>query len=148
MSGSETPFGGFLLDTNIPSELIKPKPEARVVAWVDATPESLLYISVLTLGEIRRGIAKLQDASRRVRLEAWLEHDLKLRFFGRILPIDAGVAERWGRLSGSAAAKKSPLPVIDGLLAATAQHYDLTLVSRDTSHARSSGVEVFNPWSV
>jgi predicted nucleic acid-binding protein len=137
---------GFLLDTNIISELIKPRPERRVVEWIEATDESLLYVSVLTLGEIRKGIAALGEASRRVALETWLEHDLALRFSGRILPIDAGVADRWGRICGSAAAKKSPIPVIDALLAATALHHDLTLVTRDTSHAEVSGASVFNPW--
>jgi predicted nucleic acid-binding protein len=137
---------GFLLDTNVVSELVKAKPEPRVAAWIEATDESLLYLSVLTLGEIRKGIVALADAARRVRLEAWLDHDLAIRFSGRILPIDLGVADRWGRIGGSAAAKKSPIPVIDTLLAATALHYDLTLVTRDTSHARVSGASVFDPW--
>jgi predicted nucleic acid-binding protein len=86
-----------------------------------------------------------------VALEAWLDHDLALRFSGRILPVDLGVAERWGeiwgRICGSAAAKKSPIPVIDALLAATALHYDLTLVSRDLKHASISRVSVFDPWT-
>lgn len=140
-------MNGFLLDTNVISELIKARPHPRVVAWIDATDESLLYLSVLTLGEIRKGVVALADASRRVALEAWLDHDLALRFSGRILPIDLGVADRWGRISGSAAARKSPIPVIDALLAATALHHNLTLVTRDTSHAAASGVAVFNPWA-
>ena len=139
-------MSGFLLDTNVLSELIKAKPEPRVASWIEATDESLLHLSVLTLGEIRKGIVALADAARRVRLEAWLDHDLAIRFSGRILPIDLGVADRWGRICGSAAAKKSPIPVIDALLAATALHYDLTLVTRDTSHARVSGASVFDPW--
>jgi toxin FitB len=137
---------GFLLDTNVVSELIKAKPEPRVAAWIEATDESLLYLSVLTLGEIRKGIVALADAARRVRLEAWLDHDLAIRFSGRILPIDLGVADRWGRICGSSAGKKSPIPMIDALLAATALHYNLTLVTRDTSHARASGASVFDPW--
>jgi toxin FitB len=137
---------GFLLDTNVVSELIKPKPAPRVVAWFESVNESLLCLSVLTLGEIRKGIVALGDVGRRVALEAWLDHDLALRFDGRILPIDLGVADRWGRICGTAAAKKSPIPVIDGLLAATALHYDLTLVTRDTRHAGVIGVAVFDPW--
>jgi toxin FitB len=137
---------GFLLDTNVVSELIKAKPEPRVAAWIEATDESLLYLSVLTLGEIRKAIVALADAARRVRLEAWLDYDLAIRFAGRILPIDLGVADRWGRICGSAAAKKSPIPVIDALPTATALHYDLTLVTRDTSHALISGASVFDPW--
>ncbi len=139
---------GFLLDTNIISELVKPRPEKRVVQWVETADENLIYLSVLTLGEIRKGIAALTDAARRIKLERWFEYDLALRFLGRILAIDAAVADRWGRISGSAAARKSPIPVIDGLLAATALHHDLTLVTRDTSHAEVSGARVLNPWSI
>ncbi len=137
---------GFLLDTNIISELVKPRPEQRVVQWVETADESLIYLSVLTLGEIRKGIAALTDAARRIKLERWFEYDLALRFLGRILAIDAAVADRWGRISGSAAARKSPIPVIDGLLAATALHHDLTLVTRDARHAEVTGVTILNPW--
>lgn len=139
-------MSGFLLDTNIVSELVRPSPAPRVTSWIVATDESLLYLSVLTLGEIRKGITSLPQAARRVMLEAWLDGDLVLRFGDRVLPIDLAIADRWGRLAGSAAARKSPLPVIDGLLAATALHYDLTLVTRDTTHLATSGVPTFNPW--
>ncbi|MGA9040621.1 MAG: type II toxin-antitoxin system VapC family toxin [Terriglobales bacterium] len=139
-------MSGFLLDTNVISELVKPKPNPNVTIWIDATGEELLYLSVLTLGEIRRGIASLPDAARRVKLETWLDRELVLRFSDRILPIDLAIADRWGRLTGTAAARKSPLPVIDGLLAATAVHFDLTLVTRDTKHLIGTGVAFFNPW--
>ena len=89
-------MSGFLLDTNIISELVKPKPEPKVVIWIDSVDENLLYLSVLTLGEIRKGIASLRDASRRVTLEAWLDSDLILRFAERILLIHHAVADRWG----------------------------------------------------
>jgi len=138
---------GFLLDTNIISELVKAKPERRVTAWIDATDENLLHLSVLTLGEIRKGIASLPDAARRVSLEAWLDRGLVLRFSGRILPIDQAVAERWGRIAGGAAARRSSLPVIDGPLAATALHHNLTLVTRNTRDIAATGVSLFNPWS-
>ncbi len=140
-------MSGFLLDTNVISELVRPRPEPRVKAWVAATDENLLYLSVLTLGEIRRGIASLKDASRRVALEAWLDSDLALRFAGRILPIDQGVADRWGRLAAQAGSR-APLPVIDGLLAATALHHNLTFVTRDTKDVKATGVPLFNPWAV
>jgi predicted nucleic acid-binding protein len=139
---------GFLLDTNVISELVKAKPEPKVSQWIEATQETLLYLSVLTLGEIRKGVTSLPPSARRVALEAWLDYDLLLRFADRILPIDRPVADRWGRLTGSPAAHKSPLPVIDGLLAATALHFDLTLVTRDTRHAAACGLSVFNPWQV
>jgi toxin FitB len=138
---------GFLLDTNIISELVKPKPQPKVVIWIDSVDENLLYLSVLTLGEIRKGIASLRDASRRVMLEAWLDSDLILRFAERILPIDHAVADRWGGIAAAAAAAKSPLPVIDGLLAATALDQNLTLVTRNTKEIAVTGVPVFNPWS-
>jgi predicted nucleic acid-binding protein len=139
---------GFLLDTNIISELVKPKPEPKVTQWVENTDETLLHLSVLTLGEIRNGIASLPQSARRAALETWLSHDLVLRFSGRILPIDEQVADRWGRIAGSAAAKKSPLPVIDGLFAATAQHHNLILVTRNTRDIAATGVAAFDPWTV
>jgi toxin FitB len=130
---------GFLLDTNVESQIVRPKPHSGVVQWLDATDESLLYISVLTLGEIRKGNTLLPEGRRRVSLESWLDHDLVVRFSDRVLPVDAGVADRRGRISGSKAAKKSPLPVINGLLAATALHFNLTLVTRDSSHSEITG---------
>ena len=140
-------MSGFLLDTNVISELVKSRPERKVTAWIDSVDESLLHLSVLTLGEIRKGITALSDAARRVSLEAWLGRNLALRFAGRILPIDEAVADRWGRITRSRAARKSPLPVIDGLLAATALHHDLILVTRNTRDISAAGVPVFDPWT-
>jgi toxin FitB len=137
---------GFLLDTNVISELVRPKVDLKVRAWVGATDENLLYLSVLTFGEIRKGITALQNASRRVALEAWLDGELALRFANRVLPIDQAVADRWGRLAAQAGSK-SPLPVIDGLLAATALHHNLTLVTRNTKDVAATGVPLFNPWT-
>jgi predicted nucleic acid-binding protein len=137
---------GFLLDTNVISELINARPDANVTAWVEATDESLLYLSVLTLGEIRRGIASLPQSRRRATLEAWLDRDLQARFEGRILTIDREVADRWGLLTAAARESGIALPVIDGLLAATALEHNLTLVTRDTGQIPSMGVAVFNPW--
>ena len=139
-------MSGFLLDTNIISELVKPKPEANVTEWVENTDESLLYLSVLTLGEIRRGIAALPESRRRATLEAWLDKDLRARFEGRIMVIDQEVADRWGLLTAAARNSGIVLPVIDGLLAATALEHNLTLVTRDTGQIPSMGVAVFNPW--
>lgn len=137
---------GFLLDKNVISELVKPRPEASVAAWIEGTDESLLYLSVLTLGEIRRGIAALLQSRRRATLEAWLDKDLRARFEGRILDIDQEVADRWGLLTAAARNSGIALPVIDGLLAATALEHNLTLVTRDTGQIPSMGVAVFNPW--
>jgi toxin FitB len=138
---------GFLLDTNIISELIRPKPDPNVTKWVDATDEELLFLSVLTLGEIRKGVVLLPRSARRSALEAWLRSDLPLRFSGRILDIDQEVADRWGHLSGLTSARGANVAVIDGLLAATATHYDLTLVTRNTKDVAPTGVSLFNPWT-
>jgi toxin FitB len=138
---------GFLLDTNVISELVKPEPDAAVVRWTEETNESILFLSVLTLGEIRNGIERLRLGRRRGRLESWLKVDLQARFQNRILPINEAVAERWGALSAVAAASGKPVPVIDGLLAATAIYHDLTLVTRNQSDVAGTPVQTLNPWS-
>jgi hypothetical protein len=137
---------GFLLDTDVISELIKPNPEPRVVKWIEATDESLLKLSVLTFGEIRKGIDSLPHPLRRAALESWLSHDLAIRFANRILGIDRAVADRWGRITARAHAAKQKLPVIDGMLAATALHHTLTFVTRNAKDVAITGVPLFNPW--
>jgi predicted nucleic acid-binding protein len=137
---------GFLLDTNVVSELVKPRPEPTVVHWIQATEESLLFLSVLTIGEIRKVISSLPSGNRRALLESWLGNDLVMRFADRILSIDFEIAERWGLLSAQAKSSGVLLPVIDGLLAATALHHNLTFVTRNASDVKLAGLSVFNPW--
>lgn len=139
-------MNGFLLDTNVVSELIKVEPNLKVVRWIEQTDETIFFLSVLTLGEIRNGIDRLNPGRRRGRLESWLALDLRLRFQDRILAISDAIAERWGALSAAAAKKGRPLPVIDGLLAATALHHDLTVVTRNDADVRGTGVPALNPW--
>jgi predicted nucleic acid-binding protein len=139
-------MSGFLLDTNCVSELIRSKPEPRVMDWIRVVDESLLYLSVLTLGEIRKGAAILPQSKRRTYLERWLELDLQVRFSGRILAIDNAVADRWGWLTAKAEGRGRPLAAIDGLLAATAFHHNLTVVSRNVSAFAETQVPVLNPW--
>jgi len=139
---------GFLLDTNIISELIKPEPEARLTEWVESADEDLLYLSVLTVGEIRKGIVAMEDGRRRTALQSWLEIDLKPRFSGRVLPIDEATADRWGAIAGAAAAQGITVPVVDGLLAATALQHNLTLVTRNTKNLTGTNVPAFNPWDL
>jgi predicted nucleic acid-binding protein len=139
-------MSGFLLDTNCISEAVRLKPEPRVMAWMEGADESLLYLSVLTMGEIRKGLAALQQSKRRTQLETWLELELQARFSGRILPIDAAVADRWGLLAASAKRRGKALSSIDGLLAATAIHHNLTIVSRNVSDFANTYVPVVNPW--
>jgi predicted nucleic acid-binding protein len=139
-------MSGFLLDTNFVSELVSAKPEPHVIEWMDATDEDLLYLSVLTLGEIRKGVAGLAQGKGRTHLETWLEVDLQARFSGRILPIDFAIADRWGLLAAESKRKGKALSVIDGLLAATAIHHNLTVVSRNSSDFTTTQVQVLNPW--
>jgi predicted nucleic acid-binding protein len=115
---------------------------------MEAAEEALLHLSVLTLGEIRKGLAALPQGRRRTRLEAWLEVDLRARFSGRILPIDAAVADCWGLLAAQARSKGATLPIVDGLLAATALHYNLTMVSRNVCDFAAAQVPVLNPWEI
>lgn len=136
----------FLLDTNVLSEARKRRPDAGVVRWLDRTPETNLYLSVLVLGEIRKGIAKLVDAPRQGALLAWLEGELVPRFASRLLSIDADTASIWGRLSGEGEKRGEPLPVVDTLLAATALRHNLTLVTRNTDDFARFPIERLNPW--
>jgi toxin FitB len=139
-------MSGFLLDTNCISELVRPKPAPRVMDWIEASDEAMLYLSVLTVGEIRKGVAALPQGKRRTRLETWLEVELQGRFAGRIVPIDAAIADRWGLMAADARRRGKALPVIDGLLAATALHHNLTVVSRSTRDFSNAQVQVLNPW--
>jgi toxin FitB len=137
----------FLLDTNVISELIKRKANPKVTTWIDATDEELLYLSVLTLGEIRKAVVLLPRSGRRTTLEAWLSNDLPLRFSGRILNIDQEVADRWGHLYGLTSARGANVAVTDGWLAASALQHNLTLVTRNTKDVAATGVSLFNPWT-
>ena len=132
----------YLLDTNALSELRKRRPDPRVTGWFATAPQAELYLSCLTIGEIRRGIERLrrQDEVQAKAIERWLAG---LRHFhqDRIVPIDAEITERWGRLSAAAT-----LPVIDGLLAATALTRDWTVVTRNVADFAPSGARVLNPW--
>lgn len=139
-------MNGYLLDTNVISELVKSRPDSSVIRWVEDNDEDFFHLSVLTWGEIRKGIASLSDSTRRRLLQTWLDKQLAARFAGRILPIDFDVAERWGALTGTDVARKQPLPIIDGLLAATALRFDLVLVTRDTRHLEVHNVPHLNPW--
>lgn len=139
-------MSGFLLDTNCISELTRIQPEPRVLQWLKVADESLLHLSVLTLGEIRIGIAGLPQSGRRSQLESWLEVDLQARFSGRIVPISAAIADRWGLLAAESKRKGRPLAVIDGLLAATALQLNLTIVSRNVNDFANTRVPVLNPW--
>ncbi len=133
----------YLLDTNVISEALRPKPNRNVQKWFQEIPDDELYLSVLTLGEIRKGIAKLDNGKRKTQLVSWLDHKLPLRFGARLLPIDLTVADRWGCLL---AAVDRPIPAIDSLLAATALTFNLKMVTRNIADFNVTGLEVINPW--
>lgn len=137
---------GYLLDTNCVSEAVRLRPEPRVISWLETAEESLLFLSVLTVGEIRKGVASLAPSKRRTLLETWLEIELPSRFSSRILSIDAAIADRWGSLTATAKSKGRALSIIDGLLAATVIHHNLTVVSRNDSDFVGLQVPIFNPW--
>jgi predicted nucleic acid-binding protein len=133
----------YLLDTNVLSELRRKTPDATVLEWFARRPASTLYLSVLTFGELRKGIEGVLDAKRRMALTDWLETDLPAFFTGRILPVDAQVADRWGRLLSAAG---RPLPAIDSLLAASAAQHGLSMVTRNSRDFADLGLDVINPW--
>jgi len=133
----------YLLDTHVLSELRRKTPEAAVVEWFSGRPASTLYLSVLTLGELRKGIEGVSDAKRRMALTDWLQTDLPAFFAGRVLAVDTSVADRWGRLLSAAG---RPLPAIDSLLAATAAQHGLSMVTRNTRDFAALDLDVSNPW--
>ncbi|MDF1761188.1 MAG: type II toxin-antitoxin system VapC family toxin [Coxiellaceae bacterium] len=135
----------YLLDTNILSETVKAKPNKLVLSWLQKTSDDSLYISVLTLGEIRKGIESAKDPKRKQKLRLWLERELTAWFANHVIHIDADVADRWGRLL---AEEKRPLPAIDSLIAATALHFDMTVVTRNESDFQFKTLEVINPWKL
>lgn len=136
----------YLLDTCVICEPTRANPSPRVLRWLSGQPEETLCLSVLTMGEIRKGAALLSSGRKRRALEWWLGHDLPDRFAGRILPVDAAAADLWGRLQAQAESKGRPLPTLDSLLAATALAHGLSLVTRNTADFASTGAELFNPW--
>jgi hypothetical protein len=137
----------FLLDTNVVSEWVKPQPDPAVISWLAEVDEDRVFISVVTFAELRSGVASLAAGRRRNRLDTWLSSDLPTRFEGRVLPVDATVADGWGRITAAAKAAGRPIHAMDAFLAATAHTHQLTLVNRDVSDFESVGTTVFCPWS-
>ena len=137
----------YLLDTNIVSVLVQPGPDPRVVSWIRATSTLDLGISVLVLGEVEQGVASLPPGRRREELLAWARDELPRLFSGRILPVTPPIAREWGRLRAEGRRAGRPLPVIDGLLLATASAHRLTLVSRNVADVAQRGVPVFDPFT-
>ncbi len=133
----------YLLDTNIISETIKREPNEKVLDWLGNIPSPAICISVLTLGEIRKGIEKSTDDKHKEKLIMWLEYEISAWFGGNILSVDQKVADRWGRMERL---MSRTIPVIDGLLAATALEHDLRLVTRNLADFQIPGLDVINPF--
>lgn len=136
----------YLLDTNVLSEPARPEPDSRVVGWLREQSSLDLAISVLTLGEIGKGVELLPAGSRREELKEWLETALPDRFRGRVLEVDEAVARRWGELAADGRRSGRPLPVTDGLLLATAAVHGLTFATRNVRDCGNRGVSVLDPW--
>ena len=136
----------FLLDTCVISEITRPKPSSKVIKWIKGEDENNFFISVLTVGEIHKGIEKLTESKRKEELHNWVENDLKERFWNRIIDIDLHVALQWGKIQGIAEKAGKPMPAIDSLIAATSIAHHLTIVTRNTADMKESGVSLLNPW--
>jgi len=136
----------FLLDTNAISEPKRARPDAGVTAWLADQLLSDLYLSVITVGELRRGVVRLEPGRRRDDLDFWLE-DMILRYGARILPVDLDVTERWASLAERNRAAGQASEMTDELIAATAHVHGLTVVTRNIRHFEHSGCRVFSPWS-
>jgi len=135
----------FVLDTCALSELTRPAPERSVAAWFDAQDPEALYLSVLTLGEIEKGIAALRGGRKKTALASWLA-TLRTAYAERILPIDAVVATTWGRLAALVERRGGTLGVVDGLIAATALHHGYAVVTRNVADFAGTGVSVLDVW--
>jgi toxin FitB len=140
-------MSGFLIDTNVVSEFNRRgDPNERVKQWLAATPLQSLYVSVITLAEIRLGIELLSPGKRREQLEQWIDRDFRQWFKGRVLPVDASIVTLWASLTAERQLKGRPLSNFDGLLAATALHHNLTLATRNVRDFADLNITLLNPW--
>ena len=136
----------YLLDTCVISEIIKPQADKNVISWMQNQDENSLYLSVLTFGEIEKGIEKSFDDARKRKLQLWVEEDLKKRFEGRIVPICLDVAVKWGAIQGLAESAGKRMPAIDGLIAVSGLVHNCIVVTRNIPDMQQSTAELLNPW--
>ncbi len=136
----------YLLDTCVLSEFTKPRPNKKVLKWLQAQEDSTLFLSVLTIGEIEKGVAKLPESKKKNKVDAWLRQELLPRFGQRILAISREVVQVWGRKLAEAEKRGASVPVVDSLIAATALAHDLVVVTRNSADMEPMGVTVLNPW--
>lgn len=136
----------YLLDTNVISELISRRPDPKVISWIDGLDPDTVYLSVITIGEIQKGVEKLPDTESKQTIQEWLHNDLLLRFQGRIVPITTSVSLAWGTLTAALERNGRLLPVIDSLVAAIARDGGYVLVTRNIRDFAGAGIPVINPW--
>lgn len=137
----------YLLDTCVISEIIRQKPNKNVISWMQNQNEDNLYLCVLTFGEIKKGIEKSPNKTRKRNLQLWVEEDLKKRFEGRIIPIDLIVSTKGGgSIQGTAELLGKPMHAVDGLIAVSGRVHNCVVVTRNTSDMAQSSVELLNPW--
>jgi len=136
----------YLLDTCVISELVKPRPSSKVLKWLRSCQDGNLFLSSITIGEIQKGISKLPNSQKKYKLQEWMDSELIKRFDKRIMGIDYKVAQKWGKIQASSEIAGTKMPVIDSLIAAIGLVFDMTVVTRDTSGMKNSGVKLFNPW--
>jgi toxin FitB len=136
----------YLLDTCVISEFVKPKPERRVLEWLNGIDAERVYLSVVTLGEIQRGISEKPASNRRTELEEWLNTALVAQFTDRILSLDGETFLTWGQMTAALKAQGKPMSVMDSLIAATALHHKMVLVTRNVTDFANVDLNIFNPW--
>ena len=136
----------YLLDTCVISELVVKQPNPNVVEFVDSLDPDDSFLSVITIGEISKGIEKLSKSKRKQELQAWLKGDLLIRFDGKIISLDANILVEWGILTARLEATGRTMPALDSLIAATALARQLILVTRNVSDFEETGIEIENPW--
>lgn len=136
----------FLLDTCAISELTKPTPNPGVVKWFAEQDELALHLATPSVGELKRGVEKLDDGKRKSFLQNWLAESVIERFGTRMLPASTGICLLWGEMQARLDRQGKPMPSVDGLIAATALHHQLTVVTRNTRDMEASGVTLFDPW--
>lgn len=136
----------YILDTNVISELVAARPNPNVIEWIQSVDSNQVFLSVIAIGELKKGIEKLVDSDRKVRLDHWLHEDLLVRFENHLLLIDLQTMLLWGSLVAQLESIGQPISAIDSLLAATGLQWQYILVTRNKAHFERTGVALLNPW--